>query len=260
VSEPKVHKAILEVMLALKAVEKSHKNEAQGYKFRGIDDMLNHLHGLMASAGLFVVPEVLEQNVERTTSARGAPQIHYYSRVKHTFMASDGSSISAITAGEGLDTSDKAMNKAHSASLKYALIEVFCVPTEDIEEGDRTSPQVEPKEEPKQELPPAPLSVPKQQRKPKQPSCPPPGQGPIEPGDFPGGDDDPAESEEELRRNSLIEQIMADSEKYGNEFQEAKVAKILSVCKAKALEDIPAGRLEEAYAWLRREIQKTKHK
>ncbi len=45
------------------------------------------------------------------------------------------------TWGEGLDNSDKATNKAMSGAMKYALIELFCVPTQDVEDSDRTSPE-----------------------------------------------------------------------------------------------------------------------
>jgi hypothetical protein len=40
-----------------------------------------------------------------------------------------------------LDNSDKASNKAMSGAMKYALIELFCVPTQDVEDSDRTSPE-----------------------------------------------------------------------------------------------------------------------
>jgi len=31
--------------------------------------------------------------------------------------------------GEGMDSSDKATNKANSAAYKYAMFELFCIPT-----------------------------------------------------------------------------------------------------------------------------------
>src|SRR5690606_11320769 len=42
---------------------------------------------------------------------------------------------------EGLDSGDKATNKALSAALKYALIQTFSIPTEDMAEGDAESPE-----------------------------------------------------------------------------------------------------------------------
>jgi hypothetical protein len=50
--------------------------------------------------------------------------------VAYTFYASDGSSIRAVVVGEASDSADKSSNKAMSAALKYALLQIFCVPTE----------------------------------------------------------------------------------------------------------------------------------
>ena len=70
----------------------------------------------------------------------------------------DGDSVDVVTLGEGIDTADKASNKAMSAAMKYALIELFSVPTQDVEDGDRTSPEMPPKPiEPKRTTAPRPL-------------------------------------------------------------------------------------------------------
>ena len=55
------------------------------------------------------------------------------------FFAPDGSSVIAETVGEGLDMSDKASNKAMSAAYKYALFQVFCIPTAEAKDSERDS-------------------------------------------------------------------------------------------------------------------------
>ena len=40
-----------------------------------------------------------------------------------------------------MDTGDKASNKALSIGLKYAMLQVFCIPTEDEKDPDAVSPQ-----------------------------------------------------------------------------------------------------------------------
>ena len=64
-------------------------------------------------------------------------------QMEYDFFAEDGSKVTVgPIPAEGLDSGDKATNKALSAALKYALIQTFSVPTEDMEEGDATSPEI----------------------------------------------------------------------------------------------------------------------
>jgi hypothetical protein len=44
-----------------------------------------------------------------------------------------------------MDSGDKSSNKAMSAAMKYALLEVFCVPTEEDNDTENHSPEVAPK-------------------------------------------------------------------------------------------------------------------
>lgn len=45
----------------------------------------------------------------------------------YTFHAADGSSVATEAIGEGMDSGDKATNKAMTAAYKYALIQVFAM-------------------------------------------------------------------------------------------------------------------------------------
>ncbi len=44
-----------------------------------------------------------------------------------------------------MDSGDKASNKALSIAMKYALLQVFCIPTEDAKDPDADSPKPLPK-------------------------------------------------------------------------------------------------------------------
>ena len=52
-------------------------------------------------------------------------------KIKFTFYAEDGTFVEAITVGEGMDSGDKASNKAMAIAMKYAMFQVFCIPTGD---------------------------------------------------------------------------------------------------------------------------------
>jgi hypothetical protein len=56
--------------------------------------------------------------------------------VKHHFVTTDGSEVVSTTIGEGMDSGDKASNKAMSIAFKYACFEVFCIPTEEMTKDD----------------------------------------------------------------------------------------------------------------------------
>jgi hypothetical protein len=48
-----------------------------------------------------------------------------------------------------MDMADKGMNKTMSCALKYALMQMFLIPTKDIEDADRTAPEetIQPKKD-----------------------------------------------------------------------------------------------------------------
>ena len=126
-------------------IGKDSKNLQQGYKFRGIDAVLNALNPAFRKNKVFVVPTVLEQTREERTTAKGGLLIYSVVTCKYTFYAEDGSSVSATVIGEGMDSGDKATNKAMSAAFKYACFQAFCIPTEEMKDSEDDDPQPAPK-------------------------------------------------------------------------------------------------------------------
>lgn len=124
------------VMSDIGAVGKNSKNQQQGFMFRGIDAVMNALAPALIKNKVFVVPEILEQTREERTNAKGTTLIYSICKIKYTFYAEDGSNVSAIVIGEGMDTGDKATNKAMSIAFKYACFQVFCIPTEEMVDPD----------------------------------------------------------------------------------------------------------------------------
>ncbi|MGL6198896.1 MAG: ERF family protein [Lachnospiraceae bacterium] len=132
---PKIYESISAVMSEIGSIKKEKKSK-QGYTYRGIDDVMNALHPLMADHGIFIVPEVLESSREDRTSSGGSKLVFSVCRIKYTFYASDGSSVPAVVMGEAMDSGDKSMSKAMATGLKYACFQVFCIPTDDIVDSD----------------------------------------------------------------------------------------------------------------------------
>lgn len=141
-------KAIIATMGDIGAIGKNTKNTQQGFMFRGIDAVMNALQPAMLKNNIFVVPEVLEQTREERQTSKGGTLIYSILKVKFTFFADDGSNISAVVIGEGMDSGDKASNKAMSIAFKYACFQVFCIPTEEMRDPDAECHEVKPKTKP----------------------------------------------------------------------------------------------------------------
>lgn len=138
----KVYLAIAEVSakLAQQGISKDRKNDQQGYKFRGIDDVYNALAPLLSAHKLCILPTVLERECVERTTAKGT--VLFYVTVKVRFdivSAEDGSKHEIVTFGEAMDSGDKATNKAMSAAYKYAAMQAFCIPTEGDNDADATT-------------------------------------------------------------------------------------------------------------------------
>ena len=131
-----IYEAISRCMEEIGAVGKDAVNKQQGFKYRGIDAVMNAINPALTKNHVFIVPEVLDQSREERTTKSGGALIYSVCRIKYTFYAEDGSCIEAVTVGEGMDSGDKATNKAMAIAFKYACFQVFCIPTEEMKDPD----------------------------------------------------------------------------------------------------------------------------
>ena len=140
---PAIYRAIAGVIADVGTVSKDKVNKQQGFKYRSIDDVYDALHPALAKNKVFIVPEILEQTRETVgTTKNGARMTQVICRIKFTFYAEDGSYVEAVLIGEGMDTGDKATNKAMAIAYKYACFQVFCIPTEELQtDPDSECPQ-----------------------------------------------------------------------------------------------------------------------
>ncbi len=142
-----VYQLISEVSaeMSKEGISKNNKNQTQGYKFRGIDDVYNALAPIMSKAGLVVLPRVLSREcIERQTKSGG---VLFYTTVEMEFdfvSSFDGSKHVVKTFGEAMDSADKSTNKAMSAAYKYACMQSFCIPTEGDNDADAVTHTVAP--------------------------------------------------------------------------------------------------------------------
>lgn len=140
---PHVLTGIKQVMQAFadKGIAKSHKNESQGFKFRGIDDVMNRMAQHLVEAGLVIVPNIRNREVYERVNSRGNPLFYVTVQVDFTVWSTvDGSSVVCSVPGEAMDSGDKATNKALSIAYKYMAFQLFAIPID--EDPDRHTHEV----------------------------------------------------------------------------------------------------------------------
>lgn len=137
---PKVFDAISRVTAALskEGIAKSRNNAAQGFKFRGIDEVLNAIAPVYAEHKLVVIPRYVDRQVQERTSGQG--KAVFYVTLNGYFRlisAEDGTEIEAGPfPGEAMDSGDKAANKAMSIAYKYFALQTFAIPVEGTPDAD----------------------------------------------------------------------------------------------------------------------------
>lgn len=152
---PQIYGLIGQAMREIGAIGKDSVNQQQKFRYRGIDAVYNALNPVMAKLGLFITPEILDHRREERRTAKkdsnGNPyeSVLMYSilTIRYTMFAPDGSSVSCTVIGEGMDSGDKASNKAMSIAMKYACFQLFMIPTEAVD-PDAECHEIAPKNAP----------------------------------------------------------------------------------------------------------------
>lgn len=137
---------LVSARLAEEGIRKSRSNSQQGYKFRGIDEVLNALSAIISSEKLVIVPHVQTRDVTERQTKSGGALFSVVVRVEYTFISAEDGSREVVGPfdGEAMDSADKATNKAMSAAYKYMAIQTFCIPTEGDNDADATTHEVVP--------------------------------------------------------------------------------------------------------------------
>ncbi len=126
-----VHAALSAVMGDVQAVRKGDRNEAQGFRFRGVDAVVNAVGPALRAHGVIVLPRVLARHTETYQTSKGATMRNVAVEVEYTFVGPDGSTLTCSTVGEAADAGDKATPKAHSVAFRTALLQALCIPTDE---------------------------------------------------------------------------------------------------------------------------------
>jgi hypothetical protein len=131
-----IFKRLAEINKKITAIGKNSRNQAQNFQYRGVDDVMNELHSLFAEYEVIILPELIAGSREERQSKSGGALITSLNDYKFTFVTTDGSNCFAIIRGEAMDSADKSSNKSIAVALKYALTQMFLIPTSEMKDPD----------------------------------------------------------------------------------------------------------------------------
>jgi hypothetical protein len=137
-----VYQAISNVTaeLARSGIGKTKRNAAQGFSYRGVDDVMQALAWALPRCGLVMLPRVVGRTERAAPSKSGGTIYSVILDVEWDLVSVvDGSRTVVRVHGEAMDAGDKATTKALSAAYKYAAVLAFSIPLEGIEDADAHS-------------------------------------------------------------------------------------------------------------------------
>ena len=135
-----IYERMASIMKECGVISKGKRNQQQGFMFRGIDDVMNELHEIFAKNEVFILPEVLEYQTETRPTSKGGALFLIRANCKFHYVTTDGSEVCTVNVGEAMDSGDKAFNKAMSIALKYSLLQMLLIPTEEPKDPDENTP------------------------------------------------------------------------------------------------------------------------
>jgi hypothetical protein len=139
-----VYQAISNVTaeLARSGIGKTKRNAAQGFSYRGVDDVMQALAWALPRCGLTMTPRVVGRTERAAPSKSGGTIYSVILDVEWDLVSVvDGSRTVVRVHGEAMDAGDKATTKALSAAYKYAAVLAFSIPLEGIEDADAHTPE-----------------------------------------------------------------------------------------------------------------------
>jgi hypothetical protein len=131
-----IYEALAEINKKVDPIKKDKQNTQQNFKYRGIDQVMNELHKLFAEYGVIITSDIVGAVREERTTSKGTLMIYSIIDYKFTLTATDGTFITTTVRGEANDSGDKSSNKSYAVAMKYALLGMFLIPTEEMKDPD----------------------------------------------------------------------------------------------------------------------------
>lgn len=130
---PNVFEAFTKVMADIRSIEKGDQNTQQGFKFRGIDAVMQAVGPVLRTHGVFIIPTGQELRSETYQTRNGASMRNVTVTVQYRVYGPAGDYFDGVSFGEAADAGDKAVTKAQSVAYRTFLLQALTVPTGDAD-------------------------------------------------------------------------------------------------------------------------------
>lgn len=141
-TKPNLYQKLLGITEEVGKIDKTGKNTMQNYAFTEYSQVVAEIRVPLAKYGVMIIPETVSRTTERFPNAKGTITVHANVAMRFTLINADNPDERIVCewdAGESLDTSDKATNKAITASHKSFLMKLFNI--SDKDDPDAHSPE-----------------------------------------------------------------------------------------------------------------------
>lgn len=142
-----LYQRLLAITEEVGKIEKTGKNQQQGYAFTEYSQVAAEVRAQMAKHGVMIVPETVERRMAQITNSKGTTFTQANVSSRYTLINADNPEDRMVCewdGGEALDTSDKATNKAITASAKNFYMKLFNI--SDKEDPDAHAHQIDQKQ------------------------------------------------------------------------------------------------------------------
>jgi ERF superfamily protein len=129
-----IFERISAVMEDVQAVKKTGTNTQQHYNFRGIDAVVNAVGPAFRKHKVVgPVPHATTVSYRDVQTTTGKPSRECTVLVTYRFYGPKGDFMETEVPGESMDSGDKGTPKAMSVAERIALLQILCIPTDEIE-------------------------------------------------------------------------------------------------------------------------------
>jgi hypothetical protein len=121
-------------------VQKDARNDHQGYKYASAEAVLRKVNAACSREGVCIQSSTELLKYDTRVKVNGKSENYALVRLTLHFRYG-GEDCSAQGLGEGADAGDKAIYKANTGAMKYALSSAFCISWGDDPEADSSTDQ-----------------------------------------------------------------------------------------------------------------------
>lgn len=136
---------LVEITAVVERIPKNGHNDKQNYDYALESDIKDVVRKEMSERDLVLISSELSRNKSELQGRNGVQQLVTLEVQFTIFDAETGESIQFTGFGDGQDFGDKAVYKAKTGALKYALTTLFLIPTGDDPESEGKKPLQPPK-------------------------------------------------------------------------------------------------------------------